>query len=233
MVRSNSVVIANGNNLIIQGDLTRRTICGRMDAGVERPELLKFEYSPLDDARENRAELVMACLTVLRAYHVAGRPVREVLGGFEQWSYLIRGALIWLGEADPAATMEELHKNDPVLSGLRSVMFEWGKMWKPGVSITVHDMVQRATEYRRRENGVGEFVNASWREAMMSVAGWGGGVDGDRFGKWLRRNKDRLVTFNNTGKEVMVKIEKGKLLHGRQMWALTRVEVKVEQQQLL
>jgi putative DNA primase/helicase len=74
LVRSNSITIANGNNLVIQGDLTRRTVSGRMDAEVERPELLRFDYSPLDDATVNRAELVMAVLTVLRAYHLqAGR----------------------------------------------------------------------------------------------------------------------------------------------------------------
>jgi hypothetical protein len=97
-IRANSTISANGNNLSIVGDLTRRTIMSRMDAGVERPELLKFDYSPLVDAKDNRPELVSAALTVLRAFHVASVPVKETLGSFEQWSFLVRGALLCSGK---------------------------------------------------------------------------------------------------------------------------------------
>jgi hypothetical protein len=48
-------------------------------------------------------------LTVLRAFHVAGRPSATVpLGSFEDWSTWIRDALIWLGQPDPCATMEKI-----------------------------------------------------------------------------------------------------------------------------
>ena len=49
----------------------------------------------------------MAGLTVLRAFVVAGRPGLDKLtpfGRFEDWSNLVRGALVWLGEPDPAKT---------------------------------------------------------------------------------------------------------------------------------
>jgi putative DNA primase/helicase len=36
------VLTANGNNLVIAGDMTRRVIVGRLDAGVERPEEREF-----------------------------------------------------------------------------------------------------------------------------------------------------------------------------------------------
>jgi hypothetical protein len=63
-IRSNTTISATGNNLVIEGDLTRRSIRCWMDAEVERPELLKFDYDPSRDARENRGELVGLALTL-------------------------------------------------------------------------------------------------------------------------------------------------------------------------
>jgi hypothetical protein len=53
-----------------------------------------------------RPQLVVAGLTTLRAYVVAGRPVKlTFLGSFADWDW-VRGALVWLGCADPADTRE-------------------------------------------------------------------------------------------------------------------------------
>ena len=64
-------------------------------------------------------------LTILRAYHVAGRPNRPPrLQSFEQWSDTVRGALMWLGAGDPAGTMDRLRKADPVLASLTAVLHD-------------------------------------------------------------------------------------------------------------
>ena len=85
--RCASLITATGNNLVIKGDLTRRSVVCRLDPKVERPELRQFTYDPIADAKDNRGELVAAALTILRAYHVAGRPNRPPrLQSFEQWS---------------------------------------------------------------------------------------------------------------------------------------------------
>ncbi len=36
-----------GNNLVVQGDMTRRVVVARLDAGVERPELREFDFEPV------------------------------------------------------------------------------------------------------------------------------------------------------------------------------------------
>jgi putative DNA primase/helicase len=226
-VRSNATISANGNNLIIEGDTTRRSICGGMDAGVERPELLKFDYSPLDDAREHRPELVAAGLTVLRAYHLAGRPVKETLGSFEQWSHLIRGALIWLGEADPAITMEELRKHDPKQTALKTVMLQWGYIWGLNVPVSVSTMVQKANEWRRNEYKQG-YVAPEWRDALMIIAGVGSNISNHKVRKWLSRVKDRPMVFETDTKRSTVKIEMSSAVNGRQLWALKKMEAKME-----
>ena len=60
-------VAATGNNLVVKGDMTRRSVIGRLDPNCARPEFLQFDYDPIDDATDNRGELVTAALTVLRA----------------------------------------------------------------------------------------------------------------------------------------------------------------------
>ena len=67
----NATIFATGNNLVIAGDLTRRCLLGSLDAKVERPELRHFNVDPIEEAHSRRSELVVAALTILRAWHVA------------------------------------------------------------------------------------------------------------------------------------------------------------------
>lgn len=104
--------LATGNNLEFRGDLIRRVLHIRLDAEHERPEERTGFRHPLllPWLREERPRLVVAGLTVLRAYSLAGRPDQRLRswGSFEAWSELIRGAIVWTGLPDPAATREGL-----------------------------------------------------------------------------------------------------------------------------
>ena len=83
---TNALVTATGNNLVVKGDATRRAVVGRLDPKVERPELRSFNYDPIADAKQNRGELVVAVLTILKAYHNAGLPSRPPpLQSFVDW----------------------------------------------------------------------------------------------------------------------------------------------------
>ena len=95
---------------------------------MERPELQQFDYNPIADAKDNRGELVAAALTILRAYHVAGRPSRlPQLQSFAGWSDMVRSAMVWLGVDDPVKTQETLRENDPVLTTLIRVATAWSR----------------------------------------------------------------------------------------------------------
>src|ERR1700733_277544 len=107
-VQCSTVTTATGNNLRLVGDLTRRAVIARLDPETDRPEIRQFDYDPLTDARENRAELVAAALTILKAYCVAGMPGRPPrLQGFGEWSDLVRGALMWPGPGARGTTVAE------------------------------------------------------------------------------------------------------------------------------
>ncbi len=93
-----------GNNLVVQGDMTRRVVVARLDAGVERPELREFDFEPVAKAKAERVRYVVAALTIMRAYKAAGSPPQsKPLGSFEKWSRLVRDSLLWLGCGDPVA----------------------------------------------------------------------------------------------------------------------------------
>ena len=71
-----ALITLTGNNLVVVGDLTQRILKCSLDAQCERPELRKFDsVDPVTQIRVNRGRFVAHCLTVLRAFIVAGRPI--------------------------------------------------------------------------------------------------------------------------------------------------------------
>ena len=111
---------ATGNNLAPEGDTVRRVLVVRLDVREERPsERSGFALADIEKhTLENRAELLTAALTILRAYHVAGRPDQNLpaWGSFDAWSGIVRAALVWCGLSDPHKTQqrasEELNEPD-------------------------------------------------------------------------------------------------------------------------
>jgi hypothetical protein len=210
-------VAATGQNFVAAGDMERRTIVCKLDPKTATPELRVFEFEPVSLAKERRPQLVAAVLTILRAYHVAGRPGRpDPLGSFEAWSALVRGALLWLGEADPVDTMAEVRASDPETACLQQVMAAWrGEFRSEGV--TVAQVAKKAMEQRRADtfDGSLEFVNEDLREALLTVAGRGGSINNKALGQWLARFKDRVADgcrFEERGSR-----------QGVAVWALARV----------
>lgn len=91
-----AVWIATANNPAISNEMVRRIIETRLDAGVERPEERTGWRHPdlLAWVRANRAQLVSACLSFIRAWLEAGQPRgTATLGRFEHWAGVIGGIL--------------------------------------------------------------------------------------------------------------------------------------------
>ncbi len=107
-----AVWMVTGNNITFQGDLGRRVVLCDIQPPEEFPEdRTGFRYDPLlDHVRVVRKQLVAASLTILRAFHEAGRPEHggPPKGSFEAWDRLVRACLIWAGGVDPLATAQRL-----------------------------------------------------------------------------------------------------------------------------
>lgn len=121
---------ATGNGLAFRGDLGRRVVPIDLDAGVEHPEDRRDFKHPelLAFVRAERARLVVAALTILRAFHVAGRPAHGAarVGSFEEWDDLVRGACVWAGFGDPVAGRRRIRdEGDADLDALRGALAAW------------------------------------------------------------------------------------------------------------
>jgi len=176
---------ANGNNLVLSGDLVRRSLLCRLDPGCERPEERRFASNPLEYVRTNRTEYVSAILTIFRAYIVAGQPDMggKPFGSFSQWSALVRGALMWVGEPDPCASRDAIMDEDPELAQLRALL----NLWRQSIGnkvIKIRQLIERAT------NG------SELYEILTDISGeekGPGGINARRLGHWLKRHKNRIV----------------------------------------
>jgi hypothetical protein len=210
-------VAGTGQNFTVSGDMERRTIVCKIDPKMETPETREFEFEPVALVKERRPQLVVAVLTILRAYRVAGLPGKPApLGSFEAWSDIVRGALLWLDCGDPVDTMAEVRAADPETAQLRQVMTAWREEFK-SEAITVSQLVKKAMEQERANTLAGElqFVNEDLHEALITVAGGGGGINNRRLGNWIKGFKDRVLDG--------VRFEYRDTRQGAAVWALVSI----------
>jgi hypothetical protein len=177
------LVMATGNNLDIAGDMTRRAVVCRLDAGAEEPEKRKFNFDCLAEARQDRGELVAAALTVLRAFVVAGRPVElEAFGSFPDYD-LVRGALVWLELADPAASRERIVAADPARAMLGEVLELWHSLYG--------DRPMMVADLWSKLNSNPPPDGRRLRELLEQVGH--GRWDAAKIGRFLKARRDRPV----------------------------------------
>jgi hypothetical protein len=132
-----ALFIATGNNLRVKGDLTRRTVVCRLDAKMANPEERVFEFDPVSEVKNKRRQLVTDALTILRAYHAAGRPGKLApFGSFEDWTF-VRGALVWLGFSDPVDTKAVLKAENPDLEDRLELLSALLATFPPGAKFAV------------------------------------------------------------------------------------------------
>jgi hypothetical protein len=194
MVRIPNVhlLAATGNNLRISSDLVRRTLLCRLDPGTERPELREFETpDPVVTAAKERPQLVIAVLAIARAFFLAGCPNdRPPIGSFPDWSKWVRDLLLWLDEADPIATIEQVRAEDPWLTALVAVLHCWRAVFGDK-AVSAREVAEKA-EQPGAGFGTGPFLYPDLREALLAACG-GRGLTATRLGTWLGRVKGRRV----------------------------------------
>jgi putative DNA primase/helicase len=175
------------------------------------------------DARDHRAELVAAALTILKAYCVAGMPGRPPqLQSFEDWSDTVRGALLWIGLEDPAATQDRLRENDPKLTTLIRVTTVWRKAFGAAAT-TVAEAVEKAEAKRRVgtwEDSKFEPIDPDLLDAFMAVARRGAALNPETLGKYLRSEAERVVALETGAR---VRFERAGKKHGAVLWTLAAV----------
>lgn len=212
-IENNATWFATGNNIQLVGDMTRRVLLCSLDPAVERPELREFNARPFDLVLADRGKYVAAALTIARAYIVAGCPGElPALASFEDWSRIVRSALVWLGQADPVETMEAARAEDPVLTSLREVF----RSWHEAVGPASHTTGKIKTAAERTGLG-GNRLHAELYQALCAIADdRRGGIDTMALGNWLGRHKGRIVD--------RLKLQADNDTHAKQkVWSVVRV----------
>lgn len=191
-----AVLFGTGNNIAVRGDLARRVVPIDLDPRVERPEeRVGFRHSPLLPwVRRERPRLVAAALTILRAYHVAGRPSQSLppVGSFEAWSDLARAAIVWAGAADPCAGRERIREEaDPEREGLREALQAWHEVLK-SQPWTLADII---TKIETAGPGSGSEDLSVLRGALAGLDPKYDGktLNARRIGAALKRHRGRIV----------------------------------------
>ncbi len=181
-----ALVLATGNNLAFAGDTARRSVVCRLDAEDERPDTRVFDFDCHAEVLAARPALVVAGLTVLRAYTLATPVTLTPMGSFADWEW-IRGALVWLGCADPADTRASIVENDPRKNDLVEVMELWAASIGVNTFVTVAQIDLKVTA------DPANIDAADLRNKLVDVACGGKKWSGTSVGRWLNGHKDRVV----------------------------------------
>jgi hypothetical protein len=195
-----ALVALTGNNLTIAADMVRRVLVARLDAGVDRPELRRFDLDPAAYIRAHRGQMVSAALTVLRAYqviratdnYVFGPPAEAAFGSFETWDELVRQAVVWIGQperegglalppgfADPAMSAATSAVADPTRNALAAMLGACRAKFGSG-PFTAADLLRP------------DFDNEALEDARALVFD-GRPMSGAAIGRWLSRNRGAVA----------------------------------------
>ena len=185
-VPTSALFMANGNNLVLQADISVRSLICTIDPGVEHPEERSFDTNLYEELPRRRGELVAAALTILRGYHCAGLPPQPIpaWGGFEEYSRWIRGALVWLGLPDPALTRKEVEVNDPVRQELGALLAAWHEAWGSAKTTTPQLVIAAGYDGPKSK---------ALRDALVAIAGTPrGDINVRRLGRFISAHAGRF-----------------------------------------
>lgn len=197
-----SLFLVSGNNLVLTGDTHRRILLARLDAQIETPFKREFEFDPLTEVCNNRQALVVAALTIVRAYIAAGRPkvAKGRIASFELWDDLVRQPLCWLRDrmlasgrdltdlpvfVDPANSIDNAASENPETSKLAALLNAWIAAF--GTTPT-----SPAQAISKATDGIGR--QSVLFDALDEIAGQNGKLNVRLLGRWLERHAGQLCT---------------------------------------
>jgi hypothetical protein len=192
-----SVVLVSGNNLALTDDMVRRSLVARLEPQEENPETRTgFAHEDLIGwCMQDRPRLIVAALTVLRAYACHGYPSPNfgVMQSFNAWSKLIPGAIAFAGggnllEARARGTGSAADE----IGALSVLLRRMPELYGEGNSISVRGLVSALYPAPARNDPPDGWAEV--REAIEDLAPMRGGMpDVKRLGQTLSRYVGRWV----------------------------------------
>ena len=197
-----TLFLVSGNNLVLTGDTHRRILLARLDAQDETPFKREFAFDPLATVCNDRQALVVAALTIVRAYITAGRPksAKGRIASFELWDDLVRQPLCWLRElmmnserdladlplfVDPAESIDRAASVNPETSKLAALLNAWLATFGT-TPTTPAQAIAKATETRN--------ASSVLYDALDDIAGQTSKLNVRLLGRWLEQHSGQLCT---------------------------------------
>ena len=195
---NNALFLITGNNLVLTGDTHRRILIVRLDAQQEQPFTREFAFNPQDEVIKNRQQMVVAALTIVRAYITAGRPKAAPgrIASFELWDDLVRQPLCWLKEligpagrkdlpsfADPAESITRSESENPDQAKLAAMLEAWHATFA-STPTTVATVLTLSGQYS---------PNPLLADAANEIAGQGGKINSRMLGRWIERHAEQRI----------------------------------------
>lgn len=182
-VPNRAVVSGSGNNITPVSDLARRSLVIRIVASADTKTLRSrtFDIPMLRGyVLKHRVELLMAALSIIRAHQQSGHTGPTPLPTFEQWSRMVRDALLWLGMEDPVQTQDEETDDE---SGHMEMAFKLLVPTFAGSAFTALDIARLAGGIADSD---GKISNA------LSEAGCSEPNSSKVVGYWLRACREKV-----------------------------------------
>ena len=208
--------IATGNNLRLTGDTCRRVFLARLDAESETPYARDFDFDPAQRIGNERMQYVVAALTIIRSYIVAGRPKlgKGRTASFELWDDLVRQPICWLktlvtrsGAADlpkledPLQAAQTAFDQDPETTKHAALLHAWHAEF-PGIATSVASAIGRG------------FDGNDLHAALDEIGGQGAKINARIVGRWIERHVGKRIKG--------LRIERGGISRGLTTWIVKR-----------
>ena len=202
-----TIMAATGNNLSFGGDMPRRVYWCKLKVDREKPETRKGFLHPLlvKWAAENRAELMKACLTIIKGWTQEGMPLEKEItwGGYEEWTQTIGGILKHAGMDGFLQSRSSVDSDD--LLAMREfcsvVDLKWGKEpWTASEAFEIASHLDGSTD-----EGILDDWLGSGKEHSRKT----------RLGMLLSKNAGRYF-----GDFKLIKLSKQK--HGKHFFSIRR-----------
>ncbi len=199
-VSTRVLFLSSGNNCGPVRDMPRRCVTINLDPRVENPVSIEYARNPLTEIRQNRSRYVSLALTIIRAWHVNGKPYTQcnAFATYGQWCDWVRQPLQWLGMPDPVHRVFESLSQDPDRETLGRMLAAWRASFGRTPTLVREAIAQALT-------------TQELREVCLEVAEQRGEINSKRLGNWISRHAYRIVDG--------MRFEKGPVDHS-QKWTV-------------
>lgn len=202
-----TIIMATGNNIAMTRDMCRRVLRCRIVRLEENPQEKNTWKIPDLEAwvRAERPRLVVAGLTLLRAFSLGGCPNGDLAwGSFNAWSQIVAGAIVWAGGPNVLDTrIKTSEAFDENMATLGTLFGAWPE-----------ELLGKSFSFAELDtDGIMPIPGEASRPALKGV--FDDVCDGNdrgrkqRVGAWLRRRHEQVLN----GRQLVVAKDKASNLN--------------------